>query len=319
MSELITGEKIRALPTLQRVAFTVRCAERLHPLFELPDETPDREHHMWVVEKVLELAREFAEAIEWRGEPTTAQAKVTSIVYSEMAKAAKDLSTRSIPRAIPFHDYRALAKTYELASDYLVFAVAALELQQDLAGEPEYQDDSAYVDYAACARWWHFEVAAINAAVEDYNWLAAHTKRRHLPEAVDSDFFDRPLWPRAEPEWGRITTRHRRAIASLGKTAFERTILEAFDGFVDLVEEDTAYVTLRSQSGETLHGRYSASELSAKGIHERRRFRCTTVDVAGAVRIEFEGIPEKEVSAEREREIRSMIDRALRGDEVDDE
>jgi hypothetical protein len=87
--------------------------------------------------------------------------------------------------------------------------------------------------------------------------------------------------------------------------------LEEFVGFVDQIDGDMAYVTLTSQTGETLYGEYPASELKARGIHERRRFKCRTIDAGSHVEFDLEPIPDREVSEERERAIRDDIRKSL--------
>ncbi len=95
------------------------------------------------------------------------------------------------------------------------------------------------------------------------------------------------------------------------------TILESFEGFVTEVDGAIAYVTLESPDGEVLYGQYQASELFARGIRERRRFRCRTVKTATGVRVELEALPEEEISERLEQEIWDRIARSL-GDDDDD-
>ena len=47
-----------------------------------------------------------------------------------------------------------------------------------------------------------------------------------------------------------------------------------------------------------------AAELRARGIHERRRFKCWTIDVGSHVEFKLEPIPDQEVSEERNCAIR---------------
>jgi len=55
----------------------------------------------------------------------------------------------------------------------------------------------------------------------------------------------------------------------------DEMILESFEGYVDQVEGDTAYVRLKSREhGDVLYGEYSAAELLEKGIEEQSRFLC---------------------------------------------
>ncbi len=74
-------------------------------------------------------------------------------------------------------------------------------------------------------------------------------------------------------------------------TCDSATLLERFEGFVDQIEDGTAYVTLTSEAGETLDGEYPAAELEALGIRERRRFICTTLDRQGHVEVHLGPLP----------------------------
>jgi hypothetical protein len=128
-----------------------------------------------------------------------------------------------------------------------------------------------------------------------------------------------------QPTWGRIQQKSEMdydlVIAELlgqrhePQEADKRVILEEFDGFVDQIDGETAYVTLTSKAGEILHGEYPASELKAQGIQERRRFRCRTIDAGSQVAFELEAIPDIEVSEERERAIREAIRDSLGDDD----
>lgn len=95
------------------------------------------------------------------------------------------------------------------------------------------------------------------------------------------------------------------------------TILERLEGFVDRIEGATAFVTLESEFGDTLHGEYPARELAEKGINERRRFLCKTIEENGRVRVEFEAIPDEPVSTDEEDAINRRIDELLADDELD--
>lgn len=85
-------------------------------------------------------------------------------------------------------------------------------------------------------------------------------------------------------------------------------VLEEFDGVVDCIDGDVAYVTLTvKETGETLLGEYSAAKLAELGIRERRRFKCKTVDRENHIEIEMEPIPDREISQEEERVIGEKI------------
>ena len=91
---------------------------------------------------------------------------------------------------------------------------------------------------------------------------------------------------------------------------------ESFEGYVDQVDGDTAYVTLESREfGDVLHGEYSAALLLQKGIEEQTRFLCKTIKLGETTRIEFEALPDVEVTNEEVRAIADRIDRAFPRDD----
>jgi hypothetical protein len=94
------------------------------------------------------------------------------------------------------------------------------------------------------------------------------------------------------------------------------TVLERLEGFVEQIEGSTAFVTLKSEHGEELYGEYPAADLLAKGIQERRCFRCETVELDGQVRVSFEAIPDREAPDEEDA-INRRIDKLLVDDELD--
>lgn len=94
-------------------------------------------------------------------------------------------------------------------------------------------------------------------------------------------------------------------------------VLERFDGVVDVIEGETAFVTLTSKSGEELIGEYPASELAKLGIHGRRRFICKTVVAKGKVEVRFQAIPDLEVTADEEAAIDQELDELISGGELD--
>ena len=89
--------------------------------------------------------------------------------------------------------------------------------------------------------------------------------------------------------------------------------LERFDGLVDRVDGDTAFITLSSPRGERFSGPYPAHELAAKGIHEGDRFSLATIDEGDAVRFDIRPVPRRTLSPEELAAIRAEIDRELDG------
>ena len=100
-------------------------------------------------------------------------------------------------------------------------------------------------------------------------------------------------------------------------TTKAEVVLESFEGFVDEIRGDTAYVTLKSEFGDSLFGEYSAVELAAKGIREGRRFNCRTIESGGKVRVEFMPIPDRILSAAEEEAICQEIDASIGDDNLD--
>ncbi len=96
-------------------------------------------------------------------------------------------------------------------------------------------------------------------------------------------------------------------------------ICEEFQGFVEKIEDDKAYVRLDTSCGERLCGPYPAEELASKGIGERDRFLLRAVKVGGAIRFDAELIPRKIITPERQRQIREEIEAGLEGFTPDDE
>lgn len=60
-------------------------------------------------------------------------------------------------------------------------------------------------------------------------------------------------------------------------------LLDEFEGFVEKVEGSTAYITLTSQSGDTIYGEYPTDDLTKQGVHERRRFKLQAYESVSGV------------------------------------
>ena len=89
-----------------------------------------------------------------------------------------------------------------------------------------------------------------------------------------------------------------------------------FEGFVDRFDGPIAHITLTTASGEAFHGEYLAEVLKARGISERRRFKCRVVEVGDRVEFVVEPIPDKEISAERERQLDEWLRASLGSDDA---
>lgn len=114
-------------------------------------------------------------------------------------------------------------------------------------------------------------------------------------------------WSRKEAWFEYWSTEQ--SIKDRGRIMFDATeIIEEFDGIVDCIDGDVAYVTLTAkETGEILLGEYPAAKLAELGINERRRFKCNTVARGECVEIEMLPVPDREISAEEELKIRENI------------
>jgi hypothetical protein len=100
------------------------------------------------------------------------------------------------------------------------------------------------------------------------------------------------------------------------ETVQAESILERFDGFVDQIDGDTAYVRLKSREhGDVLYGEYSAALLRSKGIEEQDRFICKTVSLGEATRVDIEAVPLAIVTKEQLQAIDEETERVLPSDD----
>jgi hypothetical protein len=98
-----------------------------------------------------------------------------------------------------------------------------------------------------------------------------------------------------------------------------RTVLETFDGYVDSIEGENAYVTLESrENGDVLYGEFPASELLGKNISEQTSFLCETVKTINGSRIEFRALPKIEVTDKEARSIAEKMRGTFSGDDCSD-
>jgi hypothetical protein len=101
-----------------------------------------------------------------------------------------------------------------------------------------------------------------------------------------------------------------------GGYEFSGDILEAFDGFVDKIDGEIAYVTLKTGSGELLWIECPVTQLQNAGIRERRRFKCWTVTDGSEVRLEMCRIPDALFTADDERRLEQRLRRQLGDDDA---
>lgn len=93
--------------------------------------------------------------------------------------------------------------------------------------------------------------------------------------------------------------------------------LETLEGFVEGIEDGTAYLRLTGEDGDILYGHCSQEELEANGIRERRRFKCIVRELRGAISIDLVSVPDNKISDERLHEIREEVRRIVGGDTSD--
>jgi hypothetical protein len=104
--------------------------------------------------------------------------------------------------------------------------------------------------------------------------------------------------------------------SSLDANSQTETVLESFEGFVDQIDGDTAFVRLKSREhGDVLYGEHSAEQLLAKGIEEQTRFLCKTIKANGATRVELQAIPRTRATEQQLRAIDEKIDKVLPRDD----
>jgi hypothetical protein len=94
-------------------------------------------------------------------------------------------------------------------------------------------------------------------------------------------------------------------------------VLEEFTGIVEVIEGETAFVSLVSKAGEELIGEYSAGEFAQLGIRERRRFICQTIVANGEIDVRFQPIPDVEVTPEEEAAIDQELSELISGGELE--
>lgn len=92
------------------------------------------------------------------------------------------------------------------------------------------------------------------------------------------------------------------------KDSHRERVLESFNGYVERIDGETAYVRLKSRErGDVLYGEYPAAKLAELGIDEQDRFLCETVEIDGKTRVDLRKIPDKEVSDEELKAIQESI------------
>lgn len=97
---------------------------------------------------------------------------------------------------------------------------------------------------------------------------------------------------------------------------YRRHIIEEFDGFVESIDNDVAYITL-TKGDEVSCGQYDANKLIEYGVRERRRFICRTVSCGNNIDIEFEPINDVVVSDAELEEINQRVLSLCEGEELD--
>ena len=88
-------------------------------------------------------------------------------------------------------------------------------------------------------------------------------------------------------------------------------VIEEFEGFLDRVEEGTAFFTLKSKADSKDVLWCECSFEKFQNIRLRRRFLCQVIETDGKIDFAITSIPDREVDEDA---IVSRIDKALGGD-----
>jgi len=88
-------------------------------------------------------------------------------------------------------------------------------------------------------------------------------------------------------------------------------LIERYYGTVDRIDGSTAYVTMRSNNGEILYGKYDASELGRKGIGSGQQFECVVKERGNSVRFEILRGAQRDVAPDEWQQISDDVDRLL--------
>lgn len=90
-------------------------------------------------------------------------------------------------------------------------------------------------------------------------------------------------------------------------------VLETFDGYVDKIEDGTAYVSFESRhNNDRFNGSYLANKLKKKGIKERDCFIFETILFLGWTNVRFKYKPPNKLSQETIDQIGREIEERLK-------
>lgn len=92
---------------------------------------------------------------------------------------------------------------------------------------------------------------------------------------------------------------------------------EEYNGVVDSITENIAYVTLINNHGEKFHGEYPADKLINAGIFERRRFTCEIFTYGNESNVNFYPVEDIYISPEEEVIIDRELDNLISGNWLD--
>lgn len=180
MLEPISARELRRLPLRALVAFAARCARRMQPLFDLPEDRPDRIHHLKVIDYAIEVAERFAAA-----DRTVSSA----CAYSAATDIRPVSSDAAMVNAARIAASSAAAAAYSASTAYSAEGVAMEVVKCAL--------NAANASAVA--------LPASEAARSDLRRLSRLQLGWFPDLGVPVDFSERgllgPLWPKRMPDW----------------------------------------------------------------------------------------------------------------------
>lgn len=205
----ISKEELTRLSRRAIVAFAVRCARRVQPLYRshASYSNDERRQQVLVVDRAIRVAEGYAfGATDVVTEATSAAEQA----HSAPIACAADLATAIA--AAPAHKACVARSDADWAADRASCAArAAAARAADAAAHADGKADTrfaaqsaAYAGDAAAAamRYIACSVNSRFAARADYEWLCAWSETVATEDsAIPQEFFGWPLWPEVEPNW----------------------------------------------------------------------------------------------------------------------
>ena len=206
MSDRVTVNELSELPLRAVVAFAVRCARRVQPLFDLPPRHPKRMPHIVAVNHALDFAeRLVAGKRALAAFPDADDVRAAALDAQNAADAARNAASATVARTAEPD------KAVDAALDAANRAVDAEDAARAAAAAARTADAEdaarAAFDAARAADANGAAADAADAARADFEQLTNLKlgKRSELGEPIDlSDNGPLgPLWPTGEPTWYR--------------------------------------------------------------------------------------------------------------------